>query len=686
MNLRRWITALAVLAVFTTLATAQITPASQITCVVSAATAPNIRTEGITERVGDVKLTCTGGLAPVSGSQADRATFVVDYGVAISSKLDTTSGNTTASEIAIIVDEPGSLSDTAGTALGIKGYGPDSAVSPCVYSGNLDTLAHAQANCLAYAELTGSGYWVASSSTAIPPATLPFAAPATATAAQNAYQGVVGNGVATNSKVTFNNVPLIPPVAAGVQRVYRVVNVRVTAATAGTVTATVSATPAVNNVSTLSAAGSAAVATAQASLTTAVTTSALSACVTTNLAPSGSNASATMALLKFNQSFAGAFKTRSVALDATANFGYTATASQDLAATESYVIGTSTVANNSESGVFVNFGGSLTAAGIASSGTRLKAVFNNLDKNVTTYYVSVGPVASASANLTTPTGFVVGDTNSIAYAVAQDVGTGNTAFTNDFTTYTATTAGTLLANNVAGATGVTVVPIKTATSSSGVVSGEVVWEVTNMKPSAADTLTFALYAVYGSGAPPSTTNTATVALGYAPTSGSTSSTTATWIPRYTAIASGVSVLSVLPCQTTLLFPFVTNQSATATTHWETGVAISNTGSDPLGTIGTSGTCTLNFYGTNAPPAITTAAIAPGSGYTFVVSNPANASPAPTYSSFTGYLFAVCNFNYAHGFAFVEDDTRSMAMGYLGLVLNDQTSFRGTFTVGETLAH
>ena len=40
-------------------------------------------------------------------------------------------------------------------------------------------------------------------------------------------------------------------------------------------------------------------------------------------------------------------------------------------------------------------------------------------------------------------------------------------------------------------------------------------------------------------------------------------------------------------------------------------------------------------------------------------------------NFLGYMIAVCNFQYAHGFAFVSDvGARNLAMGYLALIIPD----------------
>jgi hypothetical protein len=106
--------------------------------------------------------------------------------------------------------------------------------------------------------------------------------------------------------------------------------------------------------------------------------------------------------------------------------------------------------------------------------------------------------------------------------------------------------------------------------------------------------------------------------------------------------------------TNLLFPFVTNQ-----TGFDTGFSIANTGADPFGTTGQTGTCTLSFFGTNPPAAVVTPSIAPGAMH---VSLASVAAP-----NFQGYMIAVCNFAYGHGFAFITDGPigqASVASSYL----------------------
>ncbi len=94
-------------------------------------------------------------------------------------------------------------------------------------------------------------------------------------------------------------------------------------------------------------------------------------------------------------------------------------------------------------------------------------------------------------------------------------------------------------------------------------------------------------------------------------------------------------------KTYLLFPFVSNQSG-----FDTGLAIANTGLDPSGTSGQAGTVVLNFYGSNAPAAVTTATIDPGTLYTNLTS-----TLAP---GFQGYVIATSNFPLAHGWSFFSD--------------------------------
>jgi hypothetical protein len=196
-------------------------------------------------------------------------------------------------------------------------------------------------------------------------------------------------------------------------------------------------------------------------------------------------------------------------------------------------------------------------------------------------------------------------------------------------------------------------------------SGVAVWEVTSASPIVTENLDFNVYFAFSanpaSNTPPSGV-TGTVAGSFAPappafsaSAGAQASATLP-IPRFIDTGTPINLISVVICRTTLLFPFVTNQAG-----FDTGLAIANTTADPFGTTPTSGACVLNFFGANAPAAITTAAVAGGTVSTLLAS-----TSAP---NFQGYVFAVCDFQFGHGFAFVSDlGARNLAMGYLALVL------------------
>jgi len=63
------------------------------------------------------------------------------------------------------------------------------------------------------------------------------------------------------------------------------------------------------------------------------------------------------------------------------------------------------------------------------------------------------------------------------------------------------------------------------------------------------------------------------------------------IPRFIETNAPISALSIIKCNTTILFPFVTNQAG-----FDTGLAISNTSKDWLGTDPQNGTCTIHYHG------------------------------------------------------------------------------------------
>jgi hypothetical protein len=319
---------------------------------------------------------------------------------------------------------------------------------------------------------------------------------------------------------------------------------------------------------------------------------------------------------------------------------------------------------NSESGYYnprlAGTQGSL--GGLADFGTRLKAVFNNVPNGVSIFVSVNNTVFNASAS----------PINGTSAALTSSE-------TGAFSQVTATTT---------GLGGVWQVPLVNG-------SGTAVWEVTAANPLVNQTYSFGYFAV---ATPSPATNspavgTGTVNLSYAPTppvftaaAGAVASSSLP-IPRFIDTSTAVNAIQITICRTNLLFPFVTN-----TAGFDTGLAISNTSTDPFGTAAQQGPCTLNFYGSNAPAAVTTANIASGTTYTNLAS-----LAAP---NFQGYVIAVCSFQYAHGFAFVSDlGARNLAMGYLALIIPgpprsaapfDCSAFNGNntacFATGEQLGY
>lgn len=123
---------------------------------------------------------------------------------------------------------------------------------------------------------------------------------------------------------------------------------------------------------------------------------------------------------------------------------------------------------------------------------------------------------------------------------------------------------------------------------------------------------------------------------------------------------------VTACSTTLLFPYVVNSGG-----YDTGIAIANasTGTGLAAVTPTAGSCSVAFYGDNgtatAPVAYSTGTIATGKVAVLVVSDKA--------AGLAGYAVATCNFQGAHGYAFVTDGFggggRGLAADYLAVVLS-----------------
>lgn len=306
------------------------------------------------------------------------------------------------------------------------------------------------------------------------------------------------------------------------------------------------------------------------------------------------------------------------------------------AATSQATIGT---IYNTES-MFYNplFAGTQAAtAGLATQATRLIARFSNVPANVA---LSV-PITITTAD---------GDSATLVAAPTD----GSTAAASD-----ATNAAVALSGG----------------------AGAAVWEVTASNPGAISTFTVPVSVTYKSNPLPGL-GTATVSGNYAPTTTVFTASATAPAPRFVDNPQSATTFTINSCRTNLLFPFVTNTSG-----FDTGLVISNTSSDPFGTVPQRGPCTLNYYGSTsgggaAPGVQTSGTVNEGTQLIWTLSNGGNLGVAAT-PGFMGYIIAQCNFQFAHGYAFVSDLGASrVAEGYLALVM-DKDMFDGSVDTKAT---
>jgi hypothetical protein len=294
----------------------------------------------------------------------------------------------------------------------------------------------------------------------------------------------------------------------------------------------------------------------------------------------------------------------------------------------------------------------LAGAGVATQGTRLIARFSNVPANVS-LSVSNGASNAAGDRANLVTGH---DAN----------GAGGTV------TYPAWTPG----NFPTAATGTTAVAL-----SGG--AGVAVWEVISSNPGAISGLTFTVNVTYGANPLPGL-GTATVTGNYAPTTTVFTASTTAPVPRFVDNPQSATTFTINPCQTNILYPFVSNQAG-----FDTGLVVSNTSADPYGTVPQRGPCTIYYYGATAgggaaPATQTSGTVNEGTQLVWTLSAGGNLNVAAT-PGFQGYIIVRCNFQYGHGFAFVSDlGAQRLAMGYIPLIL-DQNMFDSSSTVTRTKA-
>jgi len=642
-DFRRMIPVLAVIAFLlgsAVIASAQ--PNVPFQCFANGGVSTPARSEGITELVGDLVLNCIGGVPTAPGVSIPQVNIQVFLNTSLTSRLLTTSSSGPQySEALLLLDEPvPGAQYPCNTTVGAL------TVSPTVCSGFGNGLG--TANPPSTIGYYGPG--VVGSTSGACTAGVPATCPGNN---KNVFQAIQ----TTSNSVTFLGVPIDPPGTSG-SRVVRITNIRGNANALGVAGANATPTPIVETLSPTPAQflpvsnPSQTVAFIQRGLTFGVFTTATgtSAASSTTLQQCNNNRNTStpgalfavpVAFVRYTENFATAFKKRFFGdCDTTGTGGVCLTNLSSPLANGGLQNDLRVGTYNTESG-FVNpamvlpsgANGSNTAtppgtAGLADWGTRLKAVFNNIPTGVSLYVDINGTPTTAVPDR----------------AVLTSAETG--AFSPVTTTSGAPNAGSAQLTVTNG-------------------SATAVWEVLQSDPNTFASLSFGFYLGYtaspGTNSP--ALSTATVNGSYAPTSTVTIAANAN-VPRFADTSTATNVFTIVPCLTTLLFPYITTQAG-----FDTGIAISATATDPFGTTPQSGTCTLNWYGTAFTGATPTPNVNSGTTYSALVSTTLN----NVTGGFTGYMIAVCRFQYAHGFAFISDlGARNLAMGYLALVIPDPT--------------
>jgi hypothetical protein len=154
------------------------------------------------------------------------------------------------------------------------------------------------------------------------------------------------------------------------------------------------------------------------------------------------------------------------------------------------------------------------------------------------------------------------------------------------------------------------------------------------------------------------------------------------VPRFVDTGDDPApVLTIQRCSTTLLFPFVSNRAG-----FDTGIAISNTSLDWKGTPPQKGPCMIHYIGNTGedgpmPDDDLSSVIEGGEMLTFTLSQGNSVRLINGAPNFQGFIVAMCEFQFAHGYAFVNDGgggVPAWSQGYLALVMQFNVDDDGEF--------
>ncbi len=662
-DFRKWLFAFAVVALMLgsqAPANAQVFgQAPAFTCVANAGVPPIVRSEGVTELVGDLILNCSGGTPTPAGTPIPLSNIQIFLNTNVTSRLLNSSN---LSEAVLTIDEPYPTTQP-----------PVPSTAPSVNNAPVTQLA-CQAVNSANCAIIGVGATGINSATNLGP--IGTNGPYNGSAGRyNVFQGFQ-NGV---NSIAWLGVPVDAPGSNSLgqlnTRVIRITNIRANACLLG-VSSTLIPTQIVMYISVNGSQQvtinnpQQTVAFIQPGLVVSNTTKTFSQCNNLNAyalglttSSSANGVTTTPAFILATEGFASSFKVRSYS-------GVAASlATTTLAPSLQNVLGFS---YNTESGFvsaaagLVSGGATTGSVGLADQGTQITVVLNGIGAGqalfvpTTVYMYPTGASYTSGQSLTgsgaTGVATLVGGTSGTTTLAANYITTGSPSATFGNVSISGTTA-------------------------------SVTYEVTSSNVNVLEQLAIPVYAAYLSNTTQSLPGLGqvTATVNFAPLSTVPTASTSAPIPRFCQPYPARNFYAVNICSCNLLFPFVTNQAG-----FDTGVAIANTSADPFGTATQSGIVTLNYYGGTtgggaAPAAQKSTTVAPGTELVFTLSNGGDHGIAAT-PGFQGYIIAQAQFQYCHAFAFISDlGAQKLAEGYVAIQL-DVPGLNRTGVSGENEGH
>ena len=362
---------------------------------------------------------------------------------------------------------------------------------------------------------------------------------------------------------------------------------------------------------------------------------------------------------------------------------------------------------NAESGfyntTFITTNG-LNRAGIADHGTRLRASFGTVPANIR-LYVTVGSINSLVNGFVGAYGVVADATGGNQSPITVPVFPTSGAFTDGANTTNTAFGNALFPFGPSFFAGPAGSPFQGQATTNGYIQVPVnlgtaafTWEVYAADPRNPEVALFQVIAAWRFSQNPAL-GSATVQGSFAPVnSTATASGFLVPIPRFQDTSAPALLFRVDSCVTNLLYPFVTNIAP-----FDTGIAISNTSLSnpgtgelfPLVAVATQqGACSINYFGFTgtgrgaAPAPATSGVIPPGQTLVFTLSAGGGApfGTIPATPGFQGYIIAQCAFRYAHGYAFISDlGATQLAQGYLALIMDNALGSR-TGNFSESLSN